>query len=573
MRWWLGLAFAVIAAVTALAVAGVFSARADRALRERTQDFAVGNTFAAADDIGKAAERGDPGTLRATVERIAQRRRAAIFVFDFHGEPLTPLRSRGVQLSSIESSTEALEAALTGRRFVSSVDGGKATLVALPFVDAASQVVVLSYTSRPELAAQLGIVREKIIEAALWAVPIGALAGFLVAMLIAARLRRIAAAAAAIEGGSFETRLEPRFHDELGSLAATIDRMRERLRESFARLESERDRLRRLLERLHDGVVAVDRDLRVEYVNSAARRLLDAESLDEGDVLPDPWRERSLRELAARLFAADASPAHAVVSPTEDRTYTVVGIPAGPDGETAVLVLTDVSERERRERAEREFVTNAAHELRTPLTTITGAIEVLQAGAKDVPDERDRFLDHIAREAARLARLTRALLVLARAQTQEEVPRVTPVELKPLLESIAAELRPADGVAIEVDCPPRLAVLVDPDLAEQALVNLAANAVQNTERGAVSISARRLAPRSAVIEVRDTGRGIRRDQQERIFDRFYRADGRDARGFGLGLAIVREAVKALGGRVSIKSTPGAGTTVRVTLPLARAEAA
>ena len=568
MRWWLALAFAAIAALTAIAVAGVFSMRAERALRDRAEDFAVGNSVRAADALEKVLN-GGPSAVAATTAEQAQRRRLAIFVLDGAGDLITSGRSRRVRFVDIESRREALETALLGQRFVASVDGGKGTVVAVPLLGG----VVLTYTSRPELAAQLGIVRQKIVEAALWAVPVGALAGLLVATLIASRLRRIAAAAAAIEAGSFETRLRPRFRDELGSLALTIDRMRERLRESFAKVEAERDRLRRLLERLHDGVVAVDGDLNVEYANSAARRLLGVERLEEGERLPDPWPEPSLHALARALFRDGSTPVQAVVTPTPEHTYTVVGIPAGFDAQTAVLVLTDLSERERRERAEREFVTNAAHELRTPLTTITGAVELLQAGAKDDPEERDRFLRHIQREAARLGRLSRALLVLARAQTREEAPALSPVALRPLLETILADVRPREDVELELACPQGISVLADADLLEQALGNLVANAVENTERGRIGISVRPRAGGSALIEVTDTGRGIPREQQERIFDRFYRAQGRDARGFGLGLAIVHEAVKALGGRITLESAPGRGTTVRVLLPLARVQAA
>jgi signal transduction histidine kinase len=238
-----------------------------------------------------------------------------------------------------------------------------------------------------------------------------------------------------------------------------------------------------------------------------------------------------------------------------------------------VLVLTDVSVRERRERAEREFVTNAAHELRTPLATITGSIQVLQAGAKDVPEQRDRFLEHIEREAARLSRLTRALLVLARAQTRAEAPKLADVELEPLLEAIAAGTSPHDGVSVEVECPPGLLVMAEPDLVEQAISNLAANAVENTKEGKIIISARPLPGGAVALEVSDTGRGIPLERQDRIFDRFYRAEGRDPRNFGLGLAIVREVVTALGGRINLESTPGSGTTVRITLPQAHTVAA
>src|SRR5205814_9913795 len=115
------------------------------------------------------------------------------------------------------------------------------------------------------------------------------------------------------------------------------------------------------------------------------------------------------------------------------------------------------SERERRERAEREFVANAAHELRTPVAAIASAVEVLQAGAKDAPADRDLFLGHIEREAARLTRLARALLVLARAQARHEPPPLQLVELAPLLGQVAAAILPPGDVQVVVDCPLALA--------------------------------------------------------------------------------------------------------------------
>jgi signal transduction histidine kinase/HAMP domain-containing protein len=416
-------------------------------------------------------------------------------------------------------------------------------------------------------------VREKIVEAALWAVLVGAAAGLVVAALITLRLRRIAAAAAAIERGSFESPLRPRFPDELGSLAATIDRMRERLRDSFSRLESERDRLGRLLGRLQEGVVTFDRTLRIEFVNPSASRLLGVAPLSEGDPLPDPWPDVSLRRLAVGLFAERAPVAHARVSPGEDCTLAVVGLPARTASESAVIVVTDVSERERRERAEREFVTNAAHELRTPIAAITGAVEVLQAGAKDDPEARDRFIAHIERESARLGRLTKALLTLARAQTQEEAPRLVPVPLEPLLEEVASAVTPADGVRVEVRCDATLAALAERDVIEQALANVVANAARHTREGSIVLRARPHGQSSVAIEVIDTGPGIEPRERERIFDRFYRGGERTADGFGLGLAIVQQAVRVLGGVVEVESTPGRGTTIRVVLEAATQRAA
>ena len=152
--------------------------------------------------------------------------------------------------------------------------------------------------------------------------------------------------------------------------------------------------------------------------------------------------------------------------------------------------MTDVSVRERRERAEREFVTQRGHELRTPLATITGAIQVLQSGAKDDPAERDRFLDHIERGGGSTCSAANSP---RRAGTRAD-PRggaeARAGRAQPLLEAIAEDVQPPKEVAVTVSCPPGARGLAERDLVEQAVSNLAANALQNTERGKVEIVAR-----------------------------------------------------------------------------------
>jgi signal transduction histidine kinase/HAMP domain-containing protein len=397
---------------------------------------------------------------------------------------------------------------------------------------------------------------------------LGGAVGFLIASLIAARLGRIAHAAAAIESGDLTTPLRTGFADEVGRLGAAFERMRRRLQASFGELASERDRVRQLVERLREGVVSVHADLTVDLANAEARRLLGDPRLRAGETLPDPWPAFALDAFVAGLFAPGAEATETLVETGGDRTIAIAGLPphGGSASETAILVLSDVSERERRERAEREFVANAAHELRTPLMTIVGAVEALQARAGGDPHQ-ERFVGHIAREAGRLTRLTRALLVLARAQTRQESPRSDPVDARELLEQVRAGTRPSDGVAVEVDCPPDLVLHTDRDLVEQALANLAANAARHTTSGRIVLAARRADGDRIELEVKDTGEGVAPSEQERVFERFYRANERDADGFGLGLSIVRQAVAALGGTIDFRSSPGAGTRVRIGLPV------
>ena len=228
------------------------------------------------------------------------------------------------------------------------------------------------------------------------------------------------------------------------------------------------------------------------------------------------------------------------------------------------FLARDVTLREHRARAERDFVTNAAHELQTPIAAITSAIEVLQRGAKEQQPERDLFLGHIEHATDRLTRLTEALLILARAQAGDEPPRSEIVSLKPLLESVAVSLS-GDGI-VEVSCAPDLAAIANARLLEQAIVNLVQNALKHA-RGRVALSAEPI-DGSVRIDVRDRGPGIAPEEEALVFERFYRRD--EAAGFGLGLAIVREAVDALRGELELDSSPD-GTRVSISLPGARVQ--
>jgi signal transduction histidine kinase len=531
VRWWLGIAFAVVAATSTAILVSQFSNRSEDAFRRHGQQVALNTARLAA---------------RTTPPRLGNG------VHVFHAA--TQARS--------QLERDAARAALAGERFSQGTEDGAVYVAGVPYHGAALVAVV----RLPDVAEAIHTVNGESLRAGVIAGVIGVIVGLLLAQLIALRLRRLTIAAEAIAEGDFETPLRYRFRDEFGLLAHSFDRMRRQLRRSFRRLEAERDRLQLLLESLHEGVLTFDQDLVVHYTNAEARRLLGGR-LTEGDPLPEPWTGFGLREFAQTLFEERSSPAHVHVTPDENHAYGVVGIPSQPDTDWALLVIDDLTEQERRELAEREFVSNAAHELRTPLTTIIGAVEVLQAGAKEDPVERDRFLAHIERESGRLARLARAMLTLARAHAGTETPRVEPVAVAALLREVAAELRPHDGVSVDVEAPDGLMVESNPDLLEQALRNLGENAAKHTASGSVVLRAYRRG-NSVTLEVEDSGPGISPELQQHVFDRFYRGE-RDADGFGLGLAIVRETVRTLGGRIELDSSPGEGTVFRIVLARAR----
>jgi signal transduction histidine kinase len=313
--------------------------------------------------------------------------------------------------------------------------------------------------------------------------------------------------------------------------------------------------------------VTIDPDLQVLYANVAARRLLHPVPLAVGELLPDVWESFSLRRFGAALFDPRAIPRTEDVHVEGQRMFSLIGIPARGGAATGFLIHDD-SARDRRDRAQREFVANAAHELLTPLTGIAGAAHVLEAGAKDDPEIRDKFIDHIARECNRLARIARALLVLARANSGEEPPRPEVVVLRPLLEDAIDGAGGSDD--LDLHCPDSLTVFVDRDLAEQAFTNLIANAKRYTTNGdgAVSISTDE-ADRRVGVAIVDRGPGILPEQNTRIRRRFATGSGRDGVGFGLGVSIAVQSIHAIGGTLSFESDAGAGTRVRVELPAGR----
>jgi signal transduction histidine kinase len=333
----------------------------------------------------------------------------------------------------------------------------------------------------------------------------------------------------------------------------------------FEQLATERNRLSVVIDRFQDAVVTVTPELEIELANPSAHDLLGGELLP-GVSLPNPWPEVvDLPALAGSLFKPGARPIERMVTlDGNDRTLELIGLPARGDS-TAVIVVRDASERERADRAEREFVANAAHELRTPLAAITAAAEALDLGAKDVPADRDRFLAHLRRECERLTRLTDSLLVLARAQSGAEPPSTERIDVPALLKGIAGGLRPRRGVDVKVRCRDGVAIEANRALVEQALRNLAQNASKFTRQGRVELTAGH-SDGVVVLEVRDTGPGIPAAERERVFRRFYRTGRRSSEGFGLGLAIVRESIRAAGGTVELMSEPNRGTAVRLTFP-------
>ena len=415
--------------------------------------------------------------------------------------------------------------------------------------------------------------------------------GFGVAWLVSAAMRRRIARlvrfAGALATGGSPPPMGPERSDDLGVLETQIAAMARDVEATLGTMRMERERLEAILRGMVEGVIVTDLDGRVVLVNARARELL---------ALPPPIDPlgRSLLELARDPAIAEIPRRLAAGETVRRRDVALGGAPGralqvnaarltGDDGLPfgLVLVLHDVSELRRLETVRRDFVANVSHELRTPLTAIKGYTETLLGSTGEQAETRTRFLQVIDRHAERLGRLIDDLLTLSDLEFGRTPIRRRALPVAPAIDDVVqilAEGAARRGLTLTAAIAPDTPLAdADGDRVRQVLVNLVDNAVKYTpEGGRVLIDARPgvLAGSPAVeLTVIDTGMGIPSHDLPRLTERFFRVDrarSRELGGTGLGLAIVKHIIQAHDGHLAIESTLGHGTTVRVTLPAARA---
>src|SRR3954454_4336897 len=293
-------------------------------------------------------------------------------------------------------------------------------------------------------------------QALIAAVAIGMLAGLMIAVAISHRVVRLARAAGEMAGGSFDAPLRTSGPDEIGDLARALDSMRASLKESFGVLTADRNKLAAIFDGLTDAVMVVDFEGPVRFSNSAASRLLDASGKPPELILPQLHR--------ASEVGFSAHPALRM----GDRAYAMTARSL-PDERAVLAVLRDRTDELRRELAEADFVSNAAHELRNPLAGISGAIEVLQSGAKNEPRDRDPFLNRLADDAERMNRLTQSLLTLARVESRGAAERET-VDVPLAIRDVVDACDAPPHVDLVVDVESKLAATGDPTLLRQVMI-------------------------------------------------------------------------------------------------------
>jgi two-component system phosphate regulon sensor histidine kinase PhoR len=369
--------------------------------------------------------------------------------------------------------------------------------------------------------------------------------------------------------------------DELVELARALNETAVRLDQTIGSLVEERNRSAAILRSMAEGVAVIAPDQRIVFCNEVFCRAIGArEELCVDRPLLELVRQSDLLAAVQQAFARGESvSAEIQVGTVNPRSFAVTAAPVratGGDLHGAVLVLHDITQLRRLERTRRDFVANVSHELKTPLTAIQGFAETLLGGALEDPENGRRFLEIIRNHAARLGRITDDLLKLSQVEAGKLELELRPVAVEEVIESCVetTRLKTADkDIDLVVDCPPGLpCIRGDARRLQDVLQNLLDNAVQYTPSGGRITIQAMARDRQIAIAVADTGIGIPKAEQERIFERFYRVDAarsREAGGTGLGLSIAKHLVEAHGGRIEIESDVGRGSTFTVVLPAGR----
>jgi two-component system phosphate regulon sensor histidine kinase PhoR len=403
--------------------------------------------------------------------------------------------------------------------------------------------------------------------------------GWFVARRITRPMHALTEGAERFAAGDLGRRLDVPATAEFAAVAESLNRMASELDDKLRSLTRERNEREAVLESMVEGVLAVDPDHRILTLNTAAAGLLGVDPAEvQGAAIEEAVRNPELQRVVAAAVSGQG--------PVEvDLTVHVGGreqylqasgallYAQGGEVVGAVVVLNDVTRLRRLEAVRRDFVANVSHELKTPVTSIKGFAETLVDGAIDDPEAARRFLRIISGQADRLNSIIEDLLALS-ALEESKGARVDLQEigLRDVLAVAADVCSPkadAKGISLVVECPQGLYVDANPPLLEQAVVNLLDNAVKYSPEGTTVRIMAAADDGEVVIAVSDEGQGVSREHLPRLFERFYRVDkarSRDLGGTGLGLSIVKHVTQVHGGRVSVDSVIGRGSTFRIHLP-------
>jgi signal transduction histidine kinase len=406
-------------------------------------------------------------------------------------------------------------------------------------------------------------------------------------------VRRVAGATQRLASGRLRERVEVTGDDEIGELARNFNTMADSIERHGSELEAQNtglellaSELRSVLDATIDGIALTDLEGNVEIANRPMRQFMaelrmrgGSNVIDQLLSIKDEMDEPE--HFAETLERLREHPDESSVDEFKlrDKSRVFIGYTAPMRGEGGLIgriwTLREVTQERELDRLKDEFVATVSHELRTPLTSMMGFLEMLREGeAGELLPDQERFLSIVYRSSERLQRLVGDLLFIARLDANGLQLRL---EDAVSLEEVVAEAVEAASaealsheVRLQLEQNGTVAVRGDRERLGQLVSNLISNAVKFTPAGG-NVTARVFAEDGhGVVEIEDSGIGIPKAEQERLFQRFFRASTATDQaipGTGLGLAITKAIAEAHEGQISCRSTPGEGTTFRLELPL------
>jgi two-component system phosphate regulon sensor histidine kinase PhoR len=357
--------------------------------------------------------------------------------------------------------------------------------------------------------------------------------------------------------------------EEMQSLAQAMRRMAERVQQLVEKANLELSRRETIMACMAEGVLAVDKNLRVNFCNTAFAEAFSTRVPEsEGRSLYEVVREPVLRDILERVAKTGLPERDLFRLPSAaGRWFDARALPLGEETRRgAVIALHDVTDIERQEETRKQFVADVSHELRTPLTAIRGYAETLLDGGLEDEANNRRFVEIILNHAVRLNNIASDLLVISELDYNTPLP--VPSERIGLHEIVTSAFHSVErnaagkNVSINLEGAHPCWVTGYRFRLEQVMVNLLDNAVKfNKPGGEVRVECGPTPDGRVCLTVADTGQGIPSEDLKRIFERFYRVDkarARPAGGTGLGLPIVKQVVEQMGGTVTVESTLGRG---------------
>jgi len=511
------------------------------------------------------------------------------------GARATIIDGSGKVLADSESDPAAMENHAARKEFAAALSGKtgsderRSATLGIPFLYVAAPIsggaVRLAYPLS-ELEAIQQEIRRRLFLGSLFATFLALVIAAFASVWTSRRLERIVDVAARIERGDLRARLEDSSPDEIGRVAAAIDKTAGQVERSFAAVRSSQRQLETLLNSMQDAVIAVSADGVVQWANQPMDRLIPQRTRLNAPVVETIRDPDFLATVKAATTSKEVKTARAT-SVVPGRAFDVTAAPL-PDG-GAVAVLRDLTATERIEKTRRDFIANVSHELRTPLTSIQGYSETLLDLTPENGVPHREFLEIIRKNAARMSRLTEDLLTLARVESGEtrfETEPVPPIELLHDAEESFREITRSQGVDLHIvdeqgssgSVESLPLVRADREAIHQVFSNLIDNAMKyGRSGGRILLGARNVGtaspgrPGGIEFYVQDFGAGISSEHLPRLFERFYRVDkarSRESGGTGLGLAIAKHIMLAHQGTIRAESELGHGSTFLFTLPVA-----